>query len=275
MSGTGAAGGVPAASGGAPGTGGVQGTGGGAAGGGSGGAGGPMVTPFFTADFESDTPNKQPAGWDNFISYNFNTMNPQGDGTGALVDTMHVHGGKYAVHFHSTGNPVMLERALPTGTNRLYIRAYFFMTTQLGNGPQGDNHETLLGVTGDPTSVNEQVRFGVIKGAVGTNETPSDNIAPKMAMWYMPPIITANAWHCVEVAFLGDQTPNALYAWSDTVLVHSITADSQWQNGALTNWLNGKFVDAMFGWQSFGSQANDVWMDDLDMSTGPLDCPPP
>ena len=286
-------------SGGATGSGGIASTGGGIAGGGISGAnsggsaaagktgsagtsgsggshgspGGASGTPFFTADFESDTVGKQPAGWDNFISYNFNTTNPQSDGTGALVDSTRAHGGKNSVHFKSTGNPVMIERALPSGTNRLYLRAYFYMTTPLGNGPQGENHETLLGLNQDPKSANNQVRFGEIKGAIGTNEVPSDNIAPKMASWYMPPVITANSWHCIEVAFLGDQTENALYAWSDSVLVHSITAGDQWQNGTMPmNWLNGKFVDAMFGWQSFSSQANDVWMDDLVMSTEAIGC---
>src|SRR3569623_338795 len=273
-------GGVTATGGAGSGTGGIggrTGAGGGTSSGtgasGAPGPGGASGPPIFTADFESDTVGKQAAGWDNFISYNFNTTNPQGDGTGALVDTSKAHGGKNSVHFKSSGNPVMIERALPAGTNRLYVRAYFYMTTQLGNGPQGENHETLLGLHQDPKSANNQVRFGEIKGAIGTNEVPSDNIAPKMASWYMPPVITANAWHCIEVAFLGDQAQHALYAWSDGVLVHSITASDQWQNGSLPmNWLNGKFVDVMFGWQSFSSQANEVWMDDLVLSNGPIGC---
>jgi hypothetical protein len=270
--GTGAGGATGSGGGTAPGSGGA-GTAGRAGTGGGGGPAGASGTSFFTADFESDTVGKQPAGWDNFISYNFNTTNPQGDGTGALVDSTRAHGGKNSVHFKSTGNPVMLERALPTGTNRLYVRAYFYMTTPLGNAPQGENHETLLGLNQDPKSANNQVRFGEIKGAIGTNEVPSDNIAPKMASWYMPPVITANAWHCIEVAFLGDQTQNALYAWSDGTLVHSITAGDQWQNGSMPmNWLSGKFVDVMFGWQSFSSQANEVWMDDLVLSNGPIGC---
>ena len=89
----------------------------------------------------------------------------------------------------------------------------------------------------------------------------------------MGPIVSANAWHCIEVEFAGDATYNSLYAWADGTLVHSITAATDWQNGALpANWMNGMFVDVKFGWQSFSSAANDVWMDDLVLSTGPIGC---
>ena len=54
------------------------------------------------------------------------------------------------------------------------------------------------------------MRFGEIKGVVGTNHVPSDDIAPVMAKWYGPPAISANAWHCIEVEFNGAATYNAL-----------------------------------------------------------------
>jgi len=186
-----------------------------------------------------------------------------------------VHGGSKAIHFKATGqNPVLIEHALPASTNHLYVRAWVYSTVQLGSGPSSDNHETLLGITGDPKSVNTQIRFGQIKGAVGTNQVPSDNIAPIMAKWNGPPVVTANAWHCIEVEFAGDATYNSLYAWSDSTLVHSITAGTDWANGALPmTWMSGMFVDVMFGWQSFSGTAADVWMDDIALSnTGPIGC---
>src|SRR5450432_886304 len=104
------------------------------AGGGGGGlaaGGGSGVTPFLTETFESGTVGQQPAGWDNFIGYVKNAMNPQGD-TLALIDSTHAHGGKNAVHFRGGSGPVMLTRPLPAGTNRLFVRAYFYMSRQLG-----------------------------------------------------------------------------------------------------------------------------------------------
>jgi hypothetical protein len=235
------------------------------------------VATFFTDDFESDTSGKQPAGFHNLISYNYdNATNPQSDGTEAIADATHVHGGKMAVHFHGAGNPALLELPLPSGTNHLFARVWVYSSIQLGNGPSSDNHETLLGITGDPTSVNNQVRFGMIKGAIGTNQSATDDISPLMAKWYMPPVITANAWHCIELELDGTAAYNALNAYSDGTLVHSITAGTDWQNGALkntANWMSGQFTDFMFGYQSFSSTTADVWMDDLALSkVGRIGC---
>jgi len=235
------------------------------------------VAPFYTDDFESDTSGSQPSGWNNLIAYNYNTANPQGDGTGALADNTHTHNSsKLAVHFKASGNnPVFLERALPSGITHLYVRVYFFLANELGMQPstRGDNHETLIGITADPTNVNTQVRFGQIKGVIGTNQVPSDNIAPVMAEWNSGPVISAGTWHCIQVEFAGDATYNSLYAYSDGTLVHSITKASDWQNGPLAaDWMHGMFMDVMFGWQSFSGMPNDIWMDDLVMSTGPVSC---
>jgi hypothetical protein len=244
---------------------------------GTGGTAGAGVAPFFTDDFESDTAGQQPAGFDNFISYNYKTTNPQGDGTGALVDATHTHNAsRFAVHFKASGsNPVFLERALPTGTNHVYLRVWVFLTNAMGDLPMsgGDNHETLLGLTGDPTNDNTQVRFGQIKGVIGTNQVPTDNIAPIMAQWYGGPVISNGVYHCLQVEFDGSAGYNSLRAYSDGALVHSITAAADWQNGALpATWMNGMFVDVLFGWQSFSNMANDVWMDDLALGTGPIPC---
>src|SRR5437763_1620584 len=88
-----------------------------------------------------------------------------GGGAGGSVST----GGKMAAHFHGAGNPAFLQLKLPSGTNHLFARVWVYSSVQMGNGPSSDNHETLLGITGDPTGVGNQVRFGMIKGAIGTN----------------------------------------------------------------------------------------------------------
>src|SRR6185437_6771303 len=257
--------------GGATGAGGTTGTGGASSSGGTTGGGGVGAATFFTDDFESDTMGKQPAGFDNLIAYIFNnTSNPAGDGTEAVADNTHVHGGKMAVHFHGSANPALLQLKLPTGTNHLFVRVWVYSSIQFGNGPSSDNHETLIGITGDPTGVGNQVRFGMIKGAIGTNQSATDDISPLQPQWYMPPVITASAWHCIELELDGTAAYNTLHAYSDGTLVHSITAGTDWQNGALKNtpnWLSGIFVDFMFGYQTFGGPTADVWMDDLALGT--------
>jgi len=211
---------------------------------------------------------KQPAGWDNFIAYVKNNTNPQGD-TLALIDSTRAHGGKNSLHVHAGSSQAFITRALPTATNKLYVRAWFYMTRQLGQNP-GANHETLIGINKDK---DDEVRFGEIKGVIGTNEVPTDNISPKMDLWGKGPLIAASKWVCIEVAFIGDQPQHELHAWADGTEVHAITAGDQWQNGTMpATWLSGKFVNVILGWQSFSNATNDVWIDDLVLSTSRINC---
>lgn len=226
---------------------------------------------FLTEGFETGTSGQQPAGWDTFVGYVKNGMNPQGQ-TLALVDDTRAHSGTKSVHFHGGSSPAMITRALPQGTNKLYVRAWVYMTRQLGMNPNA-NHETLIGIRKESGGANDEVRFGEIKGVIGTNEVPTDNISPKMDRWGQGPVVPANEWACLEVAFIGDTPVHTLHAWANGTLVHEVTAVDQWQNGNMpATWLNGKFVEVILGWHSFSNQEVDVWMDDIVLATEPIGC---
>jgi hypothetical protein len=216
-----------------------------------------------------------PAGdWDYFLSYVVNQQNPS-SGAEALVVSGMAHGGSNSVHIVGGQQPAMITRPLPDGTNRMYLRAWFYMSEKLGNYPQSSNanHETLIGIRGEPGGANREVRFGEIKGTLGTNEVPSDNIAPTMDQWNSGAEIPGGQWVCIEVAFLGDAAYNELHAWADGELVHSVTAADQWQNGAMpANWMNGMFTEAILGWHSFSSRENEIWIDDIVASTERVGC---
>ena len=280
--GTGPQGGTAGSTAGAAGT-----AGGGSAGtpaGGTGGTGG-GASGFFHEDFEASTTGMQPTGWDNFISYQKNNpMNPAGS-IAVLTDTMHVHGGTKAVHMHGDGNPAQLVRALPKNLTKLYVRAWVYLTRQLGqHSEMSANHESLIVLRRKSGDANDEVRFGEIKGVVGTNEVPSDNISPTMDKWHQAtgPLVPANTWTCIEVAFLADASPNTLHATAGGMAIHDITGigTDQWQNGAMpATWLAGKFAgeggnapEIVLGWQSFSSAANDVWMDDIVLGNDPIGC---
>jgi hypothetical protein len=251
-------------------TGGASGSAGTEATGGSGGSSMPGVG-FLSEDFEAGTKGQAPMSWDTFVAWNKNGQNPSGE-TLALIDDTRAHGGTKSVHFHGDGNPAQITRPLPANTTKLYVRAWIYMTRQLGMNP-GANHETLIGIRKTTGGANDEVRFGEIKGVIGTNEVPTDNIAPTMDRWGMGPAITANAWHCYEVAFLADTAQHTLHAWVDGMLVHEVTAPDQWQNGAMpADWLNGKFVEVVLGWHSFSSATNDVWLDDLVLANERIGC---
>ncbi len=257
----------------------------GAAGSSGSGSGGATSAGFFSDDFESGTAGMQPPGWENFISYNKNFMNPNG-ALLAVVDTMHVHGGSKAVHFHSDGSPVQLTKALMSGTNKLYIRVWVYMTRKLGQQTDmSANHESLIVLRGKSGSADSEIRFGEIKGTVGVNEVASDNIYPADDHWHLATglVIPANTWSCLEVGFVADTTPNALHSWLDgatfldvTDLTHHMNGTpGGWENNTEpADWLAQKFAgtpaEIVIGWQSFSNASNDVWMDDLVLSDSPI-----
>jgi hypothetical protein len=184
--------------------------------------------------------NQQPGGWDNFIGWVFNNPNNNvSQAQYALVDNTRAYSGSNSVHFKGGASPAQIVRALPAGTDAVHMRAMVYMSKKLGN-EAGDNHEHIMGVKATPDA-NDEVRFGQIKGHLGTNEIPSDDIAPPMSQWFSGPEITANAWHCVEVEMLGGDRPyHELRAWVDGALVHTIDSIDDWNNGGVggdTHWL--------------------------------------
>ncbi|HEY3252990.1 MAG TPA: hypothetical protein VGJ91_03545 [Polyangiaceae bacterium] len=240
----------------------------GTAGAGTAGSAGAPANAILSADFESDTVGKQPAGWHNFLAYNTDTTNPQGD-IEAIVDATRPHGGKNSLHVKGGTSPAFLTMPLPANIKKLYVRGYFYMTRQLGQNP-GANHETLFGIRKDK---DHEIRFGEIKGVLGVNEVPSDNITPKMDQWGKGPLIPANKWVCIEGAFIGDVSQNEVHGWADGVEVITVTSGTQWQNGTEpANWLDGYWNEFMIGWQSFSNAANEIWIDDLVLAPSRINC---
>jgi hypothetical protein len=236
---------------------------------------------LFEDDFESATVGQAPEGWDTFIAYQANPMmNPQGSGEQALVETAQKKNGAQAVHFIGSGQPAMITRALPEGTTRVVVTAWVWMSRQLGNQTDpSQNHETLIGIRGTPADANNEIRFGEIKGAIGVNEVPSDNISPTMDQWYSGPSVPAETWACMEIAFFADQPQHEMFAWVDDELLLSVTMGNEWQNGEMPpTWMFGKdssnrtFEEVILGWHSFSSNTVDVWMDDVVVSTDRVGC---
>ena len=136
----------------------------------------------------------------------------------------------------------------------------------------GDNHEHIFGLKRTPDA-NDEIRVGQIKGVLGTNHIPSDNIAPKQDQWGKGFQMAANTWYCVETAYLADQAYDTLNMWVNGNLVHTIDSSDDWNNGALgADWMSDKFKYVMFGFHSFSGNSADVWMDDLVVSTQPIGC---
>ncbi len=80
---------------------------------------------------------------------------------------------------------------------------------------------------------DNEIRFGEIKGVLGVNEVPTDNITPKMDLWGKGPLIAANKWVCIEGSFIGDEPQHEVHGWADGTEVITVTSGDQWQNGTM------------------------------------------
>ncbi|MEY4588245.1 MAG: putative cellulose-binding protein [Pseudomonadota bacterium] len=225
---------------------------------------------MFEDSFEFAELGKFPKGWDYFVEYQQNPSHI--DATKYITVVSGAKVGNRALLIKGGQNPSMITHALPAGTNKVFMRAWVKSKRQLGQNP-GANHETLMGVRAKSGDANNEIRFGEIKGVIGTNEVPTDNIAPKMDQWGKGPVLAANTWHCIEVAFRGDMAYNSVYAYANGTLVHSITSGSDWANGSLSaTWMSGKFKEVIFGWQSFSNASNEVTLDDVVVSKETIGC---
>lgn len=226
---------------------------------------------LFSETFENGAIGSQPAGWQNFIGWVPNNNNSATGSEYAVIDSVKSYNGGKSIHFKGGAAPAQIVRALPAGTQRLYTRAYVNMSVAMGN-VAGDNHEHIFGLK-KTFDANDEIRVGQIKGVLGTNHIPSDNIAPKMSQWYSGPQMAANTWYCVEVDYLADQAYDTLRMRVNGNEVHSITSSADWNNGALAaDWMSDKFNYVMFGFHSFSGRSADVWMDDIVVSTQPIGC---
>ncbi len=224
---------------------------------------------IFSETFEDTDVNSQPANWDNFLNYNYNTTNVADGGTYALVDNSVAYSGNNSIHFK--GSLAQIVRKLPANSQHLHLRAFVRMSKQMGN-VAGDNHEHIMGIK-KTQDANNEVRIGQIKGVLGTNDVPSDNIAPTSDQWESGTALKANTWYCVETALYADTAYDEVHLWVDGKEVHSITSASDWNNGTLSSdWMSDKFNYVMFGFQSFSGNTADVWMDDIVVSTEPVGC---
>ena len=223
--------------------------------------------------FEEAPVGTVPAEWDDYVGWVVNNdQNLPDRPVHALVSDARARRGAHALRASGGSNPAQISRSLPEDLDVLYVSAWVWSDVQLGAMP-GRNHETLVALRARSGSVSEEVRFGEIKGVIGTNEVPSDDIAPHYELWGKGPVVTAGAWHCIEVAFLADRVPHEVRAWRDGELVHEISHPSQWNNGVLgETFLDGKFGELVVGWHSFSNVDNTVFIDDVLAATERTGC---
>lgn len=235
----------------------------------------PTIDPsavLFAEDFDATDLGAVPAGWSTFVGWIVdNPQNTLASAVFAAVDDDRARAGR-ALHVRGGANPAQITHPLPVGTDRVYVRAWVWLTVQLGASP-GRNHETLIGLRAGPGTASDEVRFGEIKGTLGTNEVPSDDLSPTYPSWGAGPTIAPGGWRCVEVAFLGDSASQEIHAWRDGEEVHAIDDPSDWNNHVLgETFLDGKFGEVVLGWHSFSNLDHELWIDDVVVASERIGC---
>lgn len=228
-------------------------------------------TALLEEDFEGYATGAPPDGYDLFVGWVYNPATISGPEV-VEVDSSKAHGGSNALHIKGGSNPAQLAWDIPAGNTRLYVRSWVYLTNRkLGNNADG-NHETLIALRRDPTGANSEIRFGEIKGAVGTNEVPTDAVSPPVEKWNTGPEIPNGQWVCIEVAFLADLPFHELHAWADGELVHSVTKASDWHAPVPDAWMGTSLAQIVFGWHSFSSFNEELWFDDIVIATDRVGC---
>ncbi len=230
-------------------------------------------------DFEAHPAGARPEGYDVFCNY---VLNPDSCNSGheVAVSSENARGGSQSILFEGSSGAAQLAWNIPPGTTRLYTRVWVFLSQRkLGNNSDG-NHETLIALRGSPEGVTNEIRFGEIKGVIGTNVEPTDNISPPADQWNSGPEIPVQEWACVELAFLGESPTNELHAWVNGELVHSIDSLDDWTHAFpesdheywTSGWIADRFNQLVFGWQSFSGFTEKLFMDDIVVATDPIGC---
>lgn len=201
---------------------------------------------------------------------------PDCSGTGALViDASEAHSGARSLKVTGAAgycNHVFLGTgAVASLSGDVWARFYVRLAT-----PLDMDHATLLAMR--DTSTNTDLRMGGQDSVLMWNRESDDATLPAMS-----PMGTAlslapatNAWHCVELDV--SATGPTLSTWVDGALVTGLvaggsdanpTADGQWVSNA--TWAP-HLVDARFGWESYASEAETLWFDDVAIGAQRIGC---
>jgi len=223
-------------------------------------------------DFEGYT-SKPAAPWT--VSTNNGTV---------AIDTTHHRSGKQAVKFSTTGVNnyqrayIGIEGApFPVANNAFYGRMMIYATSAANDGVhwsmiQAEGPVAAQGIT------TATVRYGgqQMKSLMANY----DSTGKKSDCWqHSATKMPEGQWACMQWYF--DGKTNTQKFWLNGAAVEDLTVTGQGQ-GCISDETNDTwyfpqdFSKAYVGWESYQKDdAREVWIDDVALSTQPIDCPPP
>lgn len=196
---------------------------------------------------------------------------PDCTGTGtASVDDAVARSGDKSVRIDGGAtycNHVFVGRELPADTE--WFRVYIRHTTA-----QPAAHTTMIAME-DAADSGADLRLGGQNGALQWNRESDDATLPEQspAGVSMSRPLPVDAWTCVEFQIAGGE----LSTWVDGDLVEGLVVDGVPTHDIDGQWLNRSgwdpsLIDLRLGWESYGSDADTLWYDDVAFGAERIGC---
>ncbi|GAB3659345.1 cellulose binding domain-containing protein [Glycomyces tarimensis] len=195
--------------------------------------------------------------------------NCTGTGT-ATVDDTFAHGGSTSIRIDGGGNycnHIFIGRELPADAE--WFRLYVDHTTA-----QPQNHTTMVAM-GDANDGDRDLRLGGQNGALQWNRESDDATLPAQspAGVALSRPLPVDSWTCVEFHVAGGE----LRTWIDGDLVEGLVVDGVPDHDIDEQWLSRSdwhpsLTDLRLGWESYGSETDTLWYDDVAFGTERIGC---
>ncbi len=220
--------------------------------------------------FESQTLGAAPSG-----SWQMIYPDCQGTGT-ALVDSAQAHTGSKAIKVDGKtgycnhvffGNTTNVSAIGPV----VYVRLFVRPSTALGT-----DHITFIAMKDTVEAKN--LRFGGQGQVMAWNRESDDATAPSMSPVGISTSVgmPINQWSCLELKV--DGTNGYLQAWLNGTDIPGLTVDGTATADIDQAWITSKpswhpsLSDIKFGWESYSSGDNVLWIDDVALGSSRIGC---
>ena len=209
------------------------------------------------------------------------TLNKPSASAAITVDTMHAHGGQYAVHIKVVPNQqstAMINEAVtfPAPSNSFYARMFVYFSPEIPVAAGADFHTGFLFGIGKNDRGDVQAGLGMIASAKQWLGYSIFFGGPKFEFgpWSQTRIV-ANQWQCVELFENGsDPKTEIRQIWVNGVELTDLRSDSAMAAGGNPNHLPPQFAGVSFGlWEYHPIPTlSDMWIDDIRVSAKKIGC---
>lgn len=203
---------------------------------------------------------------------------PDCSGTGtASVDSTVAHTGSKSVRVNGGAtycNHVFIDDTadMPAAGPDVFVRFWVMHTTPLPTG-----HVTFLAMT-DAADGGTSLRLGGQNGALMWNRQSDDATLPDQSPAGVAQSATlpVNTWECIE--FEVNSANGDINTWVNGTSVPGLTEDGVATPNINDQWLSSdpgwrpRLTDLRLGWESYASEADTLWFDDVALSSARIGC---